>query len=101
MSFDKIFDFRMPHLIILGAIALFVLVMGVLFVAILITCCWEKQRVRDFVPAAPDTLPPPSRYFQAMCDAAHELGFQPAGLFGQDRHSSTYRCCLSFWLSPD
>jgi hypothetical protein len=100
MSFHKILDLGVP-LVLLGIIALFVLIMGVLFLAILITCCCEKQRVRDFAPAAPDVLPTPSPYFQAMNDAASALGFQSGGLFGQARSSSTYRCCISLWLSPD
>jgi hypothetical protein len=100
MSSRKTFDLWIP-LLILGVIALFGLIMGVLFLAILITCLCEKQRVRDFVPSPPETMPPPSPYFQAMNDAAVALGFQHGGLFGQDRESSNYRCCLSFWLSPD
>jgi len=100
MSFQKILNLGVP-LLILAIIALFLLIMGGLFVALLITCCCEKQRVRDFVPATPDILPPSSPYFQAMNDAARGLGFQHAGLFAQDRHSSNYRCCLSLWLSPD
>jgi hypothetical protein len=36
-----------------------------------------------------------------MNDAASTLNFQPVGLFRQDRQSSNYRSCLSFWLSPD
>jgi hypothetical protein len=100
MSFHKLLDIGVP-LLTLGIVALFLLMMGVFFIAILITCCLEKQRVRDFVPATPEVLPPPSPYFQAMNDAARALGFQHTGLFGQDRHSSNYRCCLSLWLSPD
>lgn len=100
MSFHKLFDLGIP-LLTLGIIALFVVMMGIFFVAIFVTCCWEKQRVRDFVAATADVLPPPSPYFQAMNDAASALGFQHAGLFVQNRNSSNYRCCLSFWLSPD
>lgn len=100
MSFHKLFNLGAP-LLLLGIIALFGLIMGVLFLAILITCLWEKQRVRDFASAPAESIPPPSSYFQAMNDAAVALGFQHAGLYGQDRQSSTYRCCLSLWLSPD
>ena len=87
--------------LILGVVALFILIMGAFFLAILAAGCWEKSRVRDFVPATPDVLPPPSPYFQAMNDAARDLGFQPGGLFRQDRNSSTYRGVLGLWLSPD
>jgi hypothetical protein len=88
-------------LLVLGVVALFLLIMGSLLLAILVACCWEKQRVRDFTPAGPELLPPPSPYFKAMSDAARELGFQPGGVFGQNRKSATYRCCLGLWLSPD
>src|SRR5947208_1158584 len=75
--------------------------MGALTLAILAACLWEKQRVRDFTPATPDVLPPPSPYFRSMSEYARVLGYQPGGLFGQDRQSSMYRCCLGLWLSPD
>lgn len=75
--------------------------MAVLWVAILAAAFWEKQRVRDFAPVGPDELPPPSPYFRAMNGAARELGFQFGGMFGQNRNSSTYRCCLSLWISAD
>lgn len=100
MSLHKLFNLGFP-LLLLGIVALFGLIMGVLFLAILITCLCERQRVRDFVAAPAQSMPPPSSYFQAMNDAAVALGFQHAGLYQQDRQSSTYRCCLSLWLSPD
>lgn len=101
MSLHKLLDLGVPVLL-LGILVLFGVIMGGLFLAMLITCCCEKQRVRDFVAAPADSLPPPSRYFQAMNDAAVALGYQHGGLFGQDRRgSTTYRCCLSLWLSPD
>jgi|ERR1051325_1491816 hypothetical protein len=100
MSSHKLVDLSLP-LLLLGIIALFALIMGGLFLAILIVCLCEKQRVRDFVAAPAESMPPTSPYFQAMNDAAVALGFQHGGLYGQDRQSSTYRCCLSFWLSPD
>ena len=100
MSIHRLLDLGAP-LLLLGIVALFALIMGVLFLAILVTCLWEKQRVRDFAAAPAESMPPPSPYFQAMNDAAAALGFQHGGLYGQNRQSSTYRCCLSFWLSPD
>ncbi len=89
------------QVVIYGGVALFFLVMAVLFLATLAACLWEKQRVRDFTPATPDLLPPPSPYFQAMNEAARELGFLPGGLFRQDRNGFLYGCCLTLWLSPD
>src|SRR5215831_7689322 len=101
MTSHKLLNLGIP-LLLLGILVLFGLIMGGLFLAILIVCCCEKQRVRDFAAAPADAMPPPSPYFQAMNDAAVALGFQHGGLFGQDRRgSTTYRCCLSFWLSPD
>jgi hypothetical protein len=100
MTFHKILELGIP-MTLLCILAACALIMGGLFLVILITCCCEKQRVRDFVSMPPAEMPPPSAYFQAMNDAASALGFQHGGLYGQDRQSSTYRCCLSFWLSPD
>ena len=88
-------------ILVLSLVALFVLFMGGMILVVLATCLWEKQRVRDFAPATPDVLPPPSPYFRSMSEYARVLGFQPGGLFGQDRQSSMYRCCLGLWLSPD
>lgn len=88
-------------MLVFGLVALFVVIMGVLWLSILATAYWEKQRVRDFAPAKPDELPPPSPYFKAMNQAARELGFQFGGLFGQNRNSSMYRCCLGLWISSD
>jgi hypothetical protein len=75
--------------------------MVALLLATLAACLWEKQRIRDFVPATPEQLPPPSPYFRSMTEYARVLGYQPGGLFGQNRESSIYRVCLSLWLSPD
>lgn len=61
----------------------------------------EKQRVRDFGPVPPDNVPPASPYFKAMNEAAGQLGYGSAEVVGQARNSSTYRCTLALWLSPD
>jgi len=71
------------------------------FMVLLAVGCLEKQRIRDFEPAGAVALPPASPYFQAMNEAARALGFQLDGVFGQNRDSSTYRCCLALWLSAD
>ena len=71
------------------------------FLTLLVVGCLEKQRVRDFALLPAEKLPPPSPYFRAMNDAARDLGYQSGEVVGQDRNSSTYRCCFAFWLSPD
>lgn len=71
------------------------------FLSLLLVGCLEKQRIRDFALAPPETLPPASPYFRAMNEAARALGYQPGEVAGQNRNSSTYRCCLALWLSPD
>jgi hypothetical protein len=86
---------------ILAVVVLFFLVMGGLLLAIFLACLWEKQRIRDWIPAAADSLPPASPYFQAMNDAAQALGFQCAGFFRQNRQGKMYCCCMSLWVSPD
>jgi hypothetical protein len=90
-----------PLLILLALVALFALVMGALLLAILAACLWEKQRIRDFVPATPEELPPQSPYFRSMSEYARVLGYQPGGIFGQNRKSSVYGVCIGLWLSPD
>src|SRR5262245_53048864 len=77
--------------------AFFLLVFGSLLTVGLL----EKQRVRDFAPVPPESLPPASPYFQAMNDAARQLGYRPGEVVGQARNGRAYRCCLAFWLSPD
>jgi hypothetical protein len=73
-----------------------------IFLALFLVGAWEKQRVRDFVSMPSESLPAPSRYFQAMNDNAPALGYQFDQIVGQNRTgSSTYRCCLAFWLSAD
>jgi hypothetical protein len=68
---------------------------------LLVVGCLEKHCVRDFAESSPEALPPPSPYFQAMNLAARDLGYQPGGVAQQNRDSSTYRCCIALWLSPD
>jgi hypothetical protein len=83
-----------PYLLIA---AFFILV----FTSLLTVGLLEKQRIRDFVPVPPESLPPASPYFKAMNDAARQLGYQPGEVVGQARNSRAYRCCLAFWLSAD
>lgn len=90
-------DFLAAFWIYILIAAFFLLVFGSLLVVGLL----EKQRVCDFAAVPPETLPPASPYFQAMNDAARQLGYQPGEIVGQARNSRTYRCCLAFWLSPD
>jgi len=74
---------------------------ALMMLTLLVVGCLEKLHVRGFTVGAPETLPPPSPYFRAMNDAARALGYQPGEVAGQNRNSSTYRCCLALWISPD
>jgi hypothetical protein len=88
-------------LIPIGLVVVLCLVLGVLLIVLLAACLWEKQRLRDFVAATPEELPPPSPYFRSMSEYARVLGYQPGGIFGQNRQSSMYGVYLGLWLSPD
>jgi hypothetical protein len=90
-----------PLLILLGLVVLFFLLMGVLLLITFFACLLEKQRIRDFVPAMPEELPPASPYFRSMSEYARLLGYQPGGMFGQNRESSMYRVYLGLWLATD
>jgi len=90
-------DFVSAFWVYLLIAAFFILVFGSLLVVGLL----EKQRVRDFAPVPPETLPPASPYFKAMNDAAPHLGYERGEVVGQARDSRAYRCCLAFWLSPE
>jgi hypothetical protein len=90
-------DFLAAFWVYILIAAFFALVFGSLLAVGLL----EKQRVRDFAVVPPEDLPPASPYFQAMNDAALELGYRYREVVGQARNSRTYRCCLAFWLSPD
>jgi hypothetical protein len=95
--------FSSPSLlfILLGLVAILVLLLGVLLLLLMAVCLWEKQRIRDFVPATPEELPPLSPYFRSMSEYARVLGYQSGGIFGQNRQSSMYGVYLGLWLSPD
>jgi hypothetical protein len=90
-----------PLSILLGLVVLLCLLFGVLLILLLAACLWEKQRIRDFVAATPEELPQQSPYFRSMSEYARVLGYQPGGIFGQNRKSSMYGVYLGLWLSPD
>jgi hypothetical protein len=82
-------------------VALFVLIMAVLFVAIIVASCFETQRVHEFAAAEPDTLPRPLPYAMVMNQAAKLAGFISGGVFVKNRKGPVYRIRLDLWLSPD
>src|SRR5262245_30537422 len=70
--------------VILGGIVLFFVgLMALMFVGIILASCFETQRVREFVPAKPETVPAPLPYMIVMNDAARGMGFQPGGIFAK------------------
>lgn len=71
------------------------------FVSILLVARLEKYYIHQYEPVDLGTLPPPSRYFQAMNDAARTMDLRHCGDFVQSRGGSMYKCCLSLWLSAD
>ena len=83
-------------------IELAVALLIVSFIVLLISTAWlERQRIRDFVPAPPETIIGGSPYFVAVNEAAGRLGFLFAGLFVQDRASRIYQARLALWISAD
>jgi hypothetical protein len=77
------------------------LLIGFFVVALLILGALEKRYIHDFEPASRESLPPASAYFEAMNEAAKELGFSHGGTFSQSRKNRLYRCMLAMWLDSE
>ncbi len=77
------------------------LLLGAFIVLFVSTAFLEKQHIRDFVPAPPETSTGDSPYSIAMNEAARRLGFTPAGVYVQNRSSRVYQARVALWVSPD
>ena len=91
---------KMFHIDLYIELAIYLLIGA--FIILLVSTAWlERQHIRDFVPALPETSTTGSSYFAAMNEAAGRLGFSSAGEFVQNRGSRLYRARLALWISPD
>ena len=71
------------------------------FILFFMTCCLEKQHIKQYIACEDAKLSSASPYCHAVVQQAGSLGFQNLGTFAQDRKSKIYTAVMGYWLSPD